>query len=170
MSARRFLYAAGAVVLLALAAGSTAGAVVLFDDHFTGDSGGIPTGWSLAFGTGSAVEVGTTVTLTGSIAIATDSTFDPNKGTEALTISIAATDPRVPYLGTGFAAMDFAHILLVEFHPSDLRLEISASATGGETWQTHSLTHLTGYAYGPLTLARRPRASSDGRQRVADAA
>jgi hypothetical protein len=134
------------------AAGSPVGARVLFDDHFTGNSGGIPTGWSLVFGTGSAVEAGTTATLTGSIAIAADPAFDPNRGTDTLTISIAATDPRVPYLGTGFAAMDFAHILLVEFHPSDLRLEISASDTGGETWQTHNLTHLTGYAYGPLTL------------------
>ncbi len=142
-----------ALLLVCLsAAGSTAGADVLFDDHFTGASGSIPTGWSLGYGTGSAVEAGTTVILTGQVAIATDSTFDPSKGTDTLTISIAATDPRVPYLGTGFAAMDFAHILLVEFHPSDLRLEISASNTGGETWQTHSLSHLTGYAYGPLTL------------------
>ncbi len=143
----------GALLLVCLSAtGSTTGAQVLFDDHFTGNSGGIPTGWSLVFGTGSAVEAGTTVTLTGIINVGTDSAFDPNKGTDTLTISIAATDPRVTYLGTGFGASDLAHILLMEFHPWNLRLDISASDTGGETWQTHTLTYLTGYAYGPLTL------------------
>jgi hypothetical protein len=143
-----------ALLLVCLApADSLAGAAVLFDDHFTGNSGGIPAGWIVAYSTGSAVEAGTTVTFTGGIAIGTDATFDPNEGVDTLTISIAATDPRVDFLGTGFAASDFSHMLLVGFRPGgDLGLEISASDTWGETWQTYNLTHLFGYAYGPLTL------------------
>ena len=142
-----------ALLLVSLsAAGSTTGAQVLFDDHFTGNSGGIPTGWSLGRGTGSAVEAGTTVTLIGELGIGTDSTFDPNQGTDTLTISIAATDSPVAYLSTGFAASDLTHMLLLRFRPFDPGLEISASDTWGETWQTRYLTHLAGYAYGPLTL------------------
>ena len=144
----------GAILLVCLsAAGSTAGAEVLFDDHFTGNSGGIPTGWILGYSTGSAVEAGTTVSFTGEIAIGTDSAVDPNKGTDTLTISIARTDWTVDFLGTGFAASDLTHMLLVGFRPGgDLRLEINASDTWGETWQTCSLTALTGYTCGPLTL------------------
>jgi hypothetical protein len=143
----------GALLLVCLsAAGSTAGADVLFDDHFTGNSGGIPAGWIFGGGTGSAVEAGTTLTFTGEIAIGTGSTLDPNKGTDTLTISIAATGSRVAYLSTGFAASDLTHMLLLRFRPFGPALEISASDTGGETWQTYSLTYLWGYAFGPLTL------------------
>jgi hypothetical protein len=135
------------------AAGSTAGAGVLFDDHFTGNSGGIPTGWIFAsYGTGSAIEAGTTVTFTGEVGIVTNATFDPNQGTDTLTISIAATDPGVCFLGTGFAASDTTHMLLVGFRPCYPGLEINASDTMGETWQTYHLTDLAGYGYGPLTL------------------
>lgn len=143
----------GALLLVCLsAAGSTTGAEVLLDDHFTGNSGGIPAGWFFGHGTGSAVEAGTTLTLTGELGIGTYSTFDPNEGTDTLTISIAATDPPVAYLSTGFASSDLTHMLLLRLRPFGPSIEISASDTGGETWQTHYLTDLAGYAYGPLTL------------------
>lgn len=139
MQGRIVTFLLGSVLTFsALAVGSpTAWATVVFDDHFTGDSGGIPTGWSQIYGTGTAVESGTTVTLNGGIIIATDSVFDPNEGVVTLT-----------------------HLLLVEFHPSDLRLAVSASSTGGESWQSYEATTLTGYAHGPLRLTLDLRATS----------
>ena len=106
------------------------------------------------------MESGTTVTLNGGIIIATDSVFDPNEGVVTLTIDIASTDPLVSYLGTGFVDAAATHLLLVEFHPSDLRLAVSASSTGGESWQSYEATTLSGYAHGPLRLTLVLRATS----------
>jgi hypothetical protein len=129
-------------------------AAVIFDDHFEGNSGGMPADWHLVFGLGTAVESGTTVTLDGGIIMATDSTFDPNppQGPVTLTLDIASTDPLVSYLGFGFVDADATHLLLAEIHPADLRLGVSASSTGGDTWQSYDATDLNGYTYGPLTL------------------
>jgi hypothetical protein len=62
-----------------LAGGTQAAlATVVFDDHFTDNSGGIPAGWSLFDGPGTAIESGTTVTLDHDIILKSASAIDPS--------------------------------------------------------------------------------------------
>lgn len=127
-------------------------ATVVFDDHFTGNSGGMPAGWSQVFGAGSAVESGTTVTLHGAVIMVSAATVDPSTGTLTLTADVAGTSAAVAPLGLGLLDLDATHLLLVQLHLSDLRLEVAVSSNGGDSWQVYEATHLTGYAYGALKL------------------
>ena len=69
----------------------SASATMVFDDHFTGNSGGIPANWT---GQGTIVESGTTVTLHGFAYMGTTQTFDPQGGTLTVTAEIVGTNYR----------------------------------------------------------------------------
>jgi hypothetical protein len=133
-----------------------ASATIIFDDHFTGDSGGIPANWSRLFGTGAVVEAGTTVTLGqdgvgDDVAIGSDATVDPSSGT--MTIQTEFTG----IVGQGMSGL-FAGSWpsLVGFFGcairlDDGRLEVTVGdAEGGSEW--YDVGHLVGYTGGPIRL------------------
>jgi hypothetical protein len=89
---------------LLTAAPQPASATIVFDDHFDGNSGGMPAGWSLAFGTGSVVEWGTVVDLLYSkVVIVSDSEVDPSVGTVSIVVQIAETKGAAG-AGAGFGS------------------------------------------------------------------
>ena len=91
--------------LFFLATSSAAGQVI--DDHFTGDSGGVPANWVRVSGldTGSIVEAGTLVTITGTLAddaptgLRSEPAFDLSLATSPIVAtftidSFGGTDPE----------------------------------------------------------------------------
>jgi len=84
------------VVCVLLAVPQPASATIVFDDHFDGDSGGIPEGWSRfpGSGDGAIIESGTTVTMYDDCAMIPDQVMDPNAGVTTLTLEITATNQR----------------------------------------------------------------------------
>lgn len=129
-------------------------AAVVFDDHFDGDSGGIPEGWYLFVGPGSAIEAGTTVTLYGDIIIATIEMMDPSQGTITLTTAFAGMDatPTGPAdVGVAFANPDLGNVLGCDIQRSDGQLGVwGIDPEGG--MQGYIAGYLTGYSGGPITI------------------
>jgi hypothetical protein len=142
------------LVALFLATPQPVLATTVFDDHFTGNSGGMPAGWSLLLGTGAVIEVGTTVTLSGAVgdivAIASDATIDPSSGTVVIETEIAGIGGQG---GSGLIAgpaLPLKGILCV-LQEGDGRIEVTAAdAEGGE--QSYIAGYVSGYAGGPISL------------------
>jgi hypothetical protein len=125
-------------------------ATTVFDDHFDGNSGGMPESWHYYWGPGTAVESGTVVTLRDDIMIVSDAVLDPSDGTVVLTMDLASTNaddavwialitpPNTAGLGCGI-------------HPSDGKIEMGANdLDGGE--QPYIVGYLSGYSGGPIKL------------------
>lgn len=140
---------------LLLAAPQPVSATIVFDDHFDGDSGGMPAGWSLLLGTGSVVEEGTTVTITNEIGnpddgtiIGSDSAIDPSVGTITIITDIAGTSGQV---GSGVGSLPDPSCFIVTVRLSDGRIEAAGwDAEGG--LQYGDVGYLSGYTGGPIRL------------------
>jgi hypothetical protein len=130
-------------------------ATTVFDDHFTGNSGGMPAGWHLLFGPGAVVESGTTVLFNNDIFIASDGVFDPTQG--EVTLAVEFTSLIGNSAGT-MALVDAAitRYVWADLRLSDGRLGVGAADEGGE--QHYTAGYLNGYAGGPIrmTLALGP--------------
>jgi len=149
------LLAGLSVACLLLAASQPASATIVFDDHFDGDSGGMPEGWSLLFGPGTVVESGTTVTFAGDVAIFSDAPFDPRQGEVTLAAEFALlTGTTGGVMGLVDATITHAIVALV--HIPDGMLKIVAINEEGE--QHYYPGYLSGYEGGPIrmTLALGP--------------
>ena len=119
--ARRFVSCllGGALAVCLLAAGPNPTlATAVIDDHFTGNSGGMPANWVLFTGPGTVVESGTTVTLDHDIMIRTVPTFDPSAGTVTVTWDIAEMSPRIYSVTLGLADLSFTNIIGFGISPS----------------------------------------------------
>ncbi|MGD8395992.1 MAG: hypothetical protein PVF43_11005, partial [Candidatus Eiseniibacteriota bacterium] len=127
MSARssRSRLAILAIAYLLLVAPAPANAAIVFDDHFEGNSGGLPAGWS-GEGDGSVVESGTTVTFHDDFAMWTDVEVDPNaENVTVLRIVITGTTGH-----TSGGLVDFAELanhFWIKLHGSDGKIEVKAS-------------------------------------------
>jgi hypothetical protein len=127
-----------------------ASATIVFDDHFTGNSGGIPANWSRIYGTGAVVEAGTTVTLgEDEVVIGSDATIDPSSGTVTIETDIAGVAGQV---ASGLIIPpEFPVTLFVcEIRSDDTRIEVTAGTAG--SFQSYELGHLVGYTGGPIRL------------------
>ncbi len=153
--ARRFASCVlgGALAVCLLASGPHAVlATVVFDDHFTGNSGGVPTGWT---GEGNVTDAGTTVTLVDDAWIWTDQTFDVNTGFITITTEFAGTDLR--NVVVVIDPLDnwnhlFVYIWLPPMsgrEPGLIDVRGSRAATGEEPYFAGNLT---GYTGGPIRL------------------
>jgi hypothetical protein len=145
------LLAGLAMFSLALATPHPATATIVFDDHFTGNSGGIPANWSRIFGTGAVVEAGTTVTLGDDlVAIGSDATIDPSSGTVRIETDIVGV---VGQVASGLIVPPEFPVtfFICEIRLDDTRIEVTAGdAEGG--MESHELGHLVGYTGGPIRL------------------
>jgi hypothetical protein len=125
-------------------------ATIVLDDHFTGDSGGIPANWSRILGTGAVVEAGTTVTLgEDEVAIGSNATIDPSSGTVRIETDIVGVAGQVASgltLLPGFPVTFF----ICEIRADDTRIEVTAGDAG--SFQSYELGHLVGYTGGPIRL------------------
>jgi hypothetical protein len=139
------------MVCLLLAAPQPVSATIVFDDHFDGESGGMPAGWFLAFGTGSVVEWGTVVDLLDSkVVIGSDSSVDPSVGTVSLVVQVAGASGAAG-AGAGFFTSDLASHFGFLLDVSDGQVYISAEdAEGGE--QNYIAGYLSGYTGGPICV------------------
>ena len=106
---------------------------IVFDDHFDGDSGGVPEGWHVVPGDpGYAVEAGTTVTLYDDIRIITDSLVEPFEGTVVITTDIAQTETEFG-IGTFVASPDISSYFGSSLYVSSGMVEVvAADVEGGE--------------------------------------
>lgn len=145
-------YRALARVVLAwmLALGfSLASAEVIFDDHFDGNSGGMPANW-IGDGDGSVVEAGSVVTLHDEFGIATVADLDPNQS-PATTIA-TAIDGTSNHSHCGI--IDFSQFdnhFWVKLWAEDGRIEVKASdVDNGE--EEFVVGQVAGYAGGPIVL------------------
>jgi hypothetical protein len=106
-------------------------AAVVFDDDFTGNSGGMPANWSRVFGTGAVVEQGTTVTLgDDEVVIGSDATIDPSSGTVTIETEF------VGIVGQGASGLVVPPAFPVTFffcaiQLEDGRIEVTAGDDGG---------------------------------------
>lgn len=148
----RFCLATGLVLVSLLSTTPQAGlATTVFDDHFTGNSGGVPAGWSIVLGAGSVVEDGTTVTLGQDIvAIGSDAVLDPSSGTVTIETDITGIAGQIAsgLVVPGEFPVTF---FICEIRTADGRIEV----TGGDVvggMQSYNLGKLTGYAGGPVRL------------------
>ncbi len=129
-------------------------ATIVFDDHFTGDSGGIPANWSRLFGTGTVVEAGTTVTLGqdgvgDDVAIGSDATVDPSSGTVTIETDFdGIAGQGMSGLFVGWPPPVFFGCAI---RTEDGRLEVNVGDTeGGTEW--YDVGYLVGYTGGPIRL------------------
>jgi hypothetical protein len=143
------------VVCLLLAAPWPASATIVFDDHFTGDSGAMPANWYRIWGTGAVVEAGTTVTLGQDgvgedVAIGSDTTIDPSSGTvriETDFVGIAGQGASGLFVPpAGFPVTCFFCDIRLE----DGRIEVGGITAEGDEWC--DVGHLVGYTGGPIQL------------------
>jgi len=141
------------VVWLLLAAPLPASAAIVFDDHFDGNSGGMPAGWSLIEGPGTVVESGTTVTLDHDVMISSNATIDPNSGTVTVTWDIAAVSPSIYSLALLLANASLSSAMAIGLEPSDEGFGVTVGAFNGGDWQEGGWGQpLPGYAGGPVRL------------------
>ncbi|MBL7220212.1 MAG: PEP-CTERM sorting domain-containing protein [Phycisphaerae bacterium] len=130
--------------------------IVVLDDHFDGDSGGTPAGWSLLMGvegpTG-VVESGSNVVINGTqdnpTVIASDTTFDPQDVETTIRVAIDEVTPD-GRAWTALFSSDISTFFAVQLRSSDGRLEV----TGGPTSQSdsHELVQLSSYDGGEAIL------------------
>jgi hypothetical protein len=157
---RRFyqcLWAGLSTGCLLLAVPQPASATIVFDDHFDGNSGGMPAGWSIAFGTGTAVESGTVVDLLDSkVVISSDASVDPSVGTVSLELQIAGVTGAA-MAGAGFGT-DSCHFGILIGAADGQVYIVSQDVEGGE--QNYVAGYLSGYTGGPIhvTLETGPTA------------
>ena len=150
-----FLVAGLFLVLLSLATSQPASATIVFDDHFDGNSGGMPAGWHLLFGPGTVVESGTTVLFTNDVIIASDGVFDPTQGDVTLSVEITlltgTSSGAIVLVNTSISRGIWADLCVM-----DGRLRVVALDEGGE--QPFIAGYLSGYEGGPIrmTLALGP--------------
>ena len=146
----QFLVAGLFLMFLILATPQPVSAAIVFDDHFTGDSGGMPAGWYRIEGTGEVVEAGTTVTLGGPhVAIGSDATVDPSSGTVSIeTDFVGIIGEAMSGLGVRAEVPDTYFICGVRLE--DGRIEVGGSNAGGDDW--YIVGYLVGYAGGPIRL------------------
>jgi len=138
------------IVGLAQAAPQPVSATIVFDDHFDGNSGGMPAGWYRIEGTGDVVEAGTTVTLGGvHVSIGSDATVDPSSGTVSIeTDFVGITGEALSGLGVLAEVPDTYFICGIRLE--DGRIEVGGSNAGGDDW--YIVGYLVGYAGGPIRL------------------
>ncbi len=148
--ARRFgqcLAAGFSVVCLLLAAPQPVSATIVFDDHFDGNSGGMPAGWYLSFGTGTVVESGTVVSLLYSkVVIASDAVLDPSAGAVSINLQIAEVTGTA-MAGGGFASGSSHFGVLIGVTDGEVSV-ISQDEEGGE--QNYVAGYLSGYTGAPI--------------------
>ena len=138
----------GTLSLLATAAPSYP-TVVVFDDHFAGDTGAVPTGWS-GSDEGSVVESGTTVTLVNDCVIWTDLDFDPDSaGRTILRPKIESTTTH-----TGGGLVDPQHLdnhFWIKVHAQNGMIEVKASdVSSGE--EEYVVGWIPGYSGGAVEV------------------
>jgi len=146
--ARRFyqcLLAGLSVGCLLLSAPQPLSATIVFDDHFDGDSGGVPEGWE---GEGTIIEAGTTVTLYADAGMGTLSTVDPNAGTATIWVDIAGASYRAMI---GIMDSNDWSRFLVKIRATDGQIEVKAGNTEQEEDQ-YIPGYVTGYEGGPIRL------------------
>lgn len=117
----------------------------ILDDDFTGNSGGIPIGWS-GDGTGSIIESGTTVTLHDDFAIWTNADFDVNQS--GITTVRVAISPTTEHTSGGLIDfLQWDNHFWVKLH-ADGMIEVKASdlATGEEEYVVGQVVGYTGGA------------------------
>jgi hypothetical protein len=144
---------AGLLVAFTLAVCTqTTQAVVVFDDHFDGNSGGIPQGWSSFWGDGAIMESGTTVMLFDNCAIWTDQTVNPNAGRTTLTVQIAGFDARaeVDLLDSEDGGNHLFVKLWAASNPAGGSIDVRGCVAGGEEDRYEVV--LPDYAGGPTCL------------------
>ncbi len=135
--------------------GMSPGTVVL-DDHFDGDSGGAPAGWSVVMGTegpDGVAEAGSNVVINGSqdnpTVIGCDTTFDPQGIETTIRVGIDEITPN----GRGWAGLfssGLSSIFVVQLRGSDGRFEVTAGAP--EEGDSHALAYLSSYDGGEAIL------------------
>jgi hypothetical protein len=130
---------------LVAAAMSPALAVIVFDDHFDGNSGGVPEGWQ---GDGAIIEQGTVVTLYDNAGMATLSTFDPNAGTATIWVDIAGASYRAM---VGIMDATGWSRLFVKIRATDGQIQVKAGNTEQEE-DEYIAGYATGYEGGPIRL------------------
>jgi len=157
---RRFyqcLSAGMSVVCLLIATSQPVSATIVFDDHFDGNSGGIPEGWHLLFGPGWAQEAGTIVTLCGDVAILSDAFLDPSQGTVAVTTDISGTDSEYG-IDVGLVEPQTWNRFLCKLFPSgELSIRVADLDGGEQYYVAGTLNEYTGGAI-RVTLVLEPTA------------
>lgn len=140
----------GALSLIWLMAlSSPSSASVVFDDHFDGNSEGIPSGW-FGEGEGSVVEEGTTVTFADEFVIATTQDLDPN-GTDRTTLRnwIVSTTNH-----THMGLIEYPGLnnhFWIKLYSGDGKIEVKAGDnTGGE--EEYTVGYVAGYSGGAIEL------------------
>ncbi len=136
---------------LALATPHPASATIVFDDHFDGNSGGMPAGWYLLSGPGTAVESGTTVTLYGDVVIASYATVDPSQGTVTLTAEIAGYPDAEDVLAVAFASPSMGAVFGFDFWRPSGQISVGGYQSPGD-WQIYVAGYLGGYQGGAIKL------------------
>lgn len=134
--------------LLALPAPPSSAAIV-FDDHFEGNSGGIPAGW-LGEGEGSVVEAGTTVTFHDDFVIATNEDLDPNEAERTTLRNRIASTTNHTHVGL----IDYPELnnhFWIKLYAEDGKIEVKAAdiASGEEEYV---VGYVTGYTGGAIEL------------------
>lgn len=138
------------MAFLLLAAPRPVSATIVFEDHFDGNSGGMPAGWYRIEGTGDVVEAGTTVTLGGvHVAIGSDATVDPSSGTVSIETDFVGIIGEA-MTGLGVRAEVPVTYFICGIRLEDGRIEVGGSNAGGDDW--YIVGHLVGYAGGPIRL------------------
>ncbi len=124
-------------------------AVLVYDDHFAGNTGGVPAGW-FGVGDGSAVESGTIVTLNDAYVIVTEADVDPDQaGATVLTTAIAGTTHHTHGGLIDFVQQD--NHFWIKLWAADGRLEVKASnVADGE--EELDIGFVTGYSGGAIEL------------------
>ncbi len=147
----RFLLTGLSLVSLLAALPLPASAAIVFDDHFDGNSGGMPEGWSLFLGSGTVVESGTVVTLDHNIIIVSDATIDPNSGTVAITWDVAGASPSIYSLALLVASASLSAAMAIGLEPSGEEFQVLVGAFIGGDWQEGGWAQaLPGYMGGPV--------------------
>lgn len=124
-------------------------ATVLFDDHFEGNSGGVPANWS-GEGEGSIVEMGTTVTLNDEYVIWTNENFDPCATDRTIIRNEVASTTNHTHVGLVDPAQLDNHIW-VKLHALDGKIEVKASdLISGE--EEIDVGYVSGYTGGAIQL------------------
>jgi hypothetical protein len=122
---------------------------VVFDDHFEGNSGSTPSGWS-GDGQGTVIESGTTLAFQGNFVIWTNDDLDPNE--QNATIITTSIDGTTDHVHVGF--LDFAQFdnhIWIKLHALDGKIEVKASnVQGGE--EEYVAGYVDGYNGGATHL------------------
>ena len=138
-----------AVVWLLVLSPATSGATVVFDDHFEGNSGGVPVNWS-GEGEGSIVEEGTTVSFYDEFVIWTNENFDPNATERTIIRNAIANTTNHTHVGLVDPAQFDNHIW-IKLHALDGKIEVKASdINSGE--EEIIVGYVSGYTGGAIQL------------------